>query len=463
MEATSVGNEAQAILTTEEEIHCHKARIFNLLTKAPVIRSWKNSTCDGAVYVGQSLLPVSYADRYFQMSREDISYVTFSIVTASKETGVEADGQEINRSQCQISPAQREASEFLIVTFSDDHDLVALLPQRLYWPVEGEESSGKEEVGLDAISAPTLFEYSFSINFLLANIEEIRRIAINPMHPTTTPFRIGLDGRIPRAGTPEAIMPQASGPQVTDSDQSVHNLEEQEERALRAFSKEFLQRSHSMRIDFLEYQPLMRDFKIVISNSETFPNGLEAVISHSAGRLIVPDINDNSYHLRYADYHFSHSVVARSRNAFFVPRRLIRDAWFVAPIPKETIPRDLSDYGQKVDNKEFLVEMDEARWVKDIWNIICNYPPEGHPTPAEQKQEIWKKAVPWPEMEAQLALEKLSTPQKAQKDKDQPVSGNDSGTGEVEAVEPSDVSLLADHYLGKVSLKDDEEAGEAAT
>lgn len=459
MEAASAGNEAQATLTTEEEIHCHKARIFNLLTKVPVVRAWKNSICDGAVYVGQNRLPVSYADRYFRTSSADISYVTFSIVTAFRETGFEDDGQEIKRSQCQISPAQREASEFLIVTFSNDHDMISLLPRGLYWPVKGDEDTGKEEVLPDEVSASTIFEYSFSINFLLANIEEIKRITINPMHPPTTPFQIGLDGRIPRAGTPETIMPQASGPQVTDSDQPIYTSEEQEERALRTISKQFLKWSYSMKIDFLDYQPLMRDFKIVISNSETFPGGLEAVISHSVGRLTTPDIDSDSRHLRYADYLFSHSVKTKPNYAFFVPRRLIRDAWFIAPIPDEAIPANLNDSGRKVDSKDFLFEMDDGMWIKHVWNIICKYPPEGL---WKQKQEIWKKALPWPEIEAQLALEKATTPQKARKDNEQPFPRKDSGTDEVKAVESSDVSLLADHYL-KQSLNADEETGEAAT
>ena len=462
MEVTSTETEAHA-LTLEEEIHCHKARIFSVLTKAPVVRAWKDAICDGAVYLGRGSFPKSYADRYFQTSSEDISYVTFSIVTAFREAAFDAEGREFERSQCHISPAQREASEFLIVTFSDNHDRIALLPHRLYWPVGGDESTEKDESLAGEISASTLSAYSFSITLLLANIDEVKRSALNPMHPTTTPFQIGLDGRIPRADTPEAIMPQASAPQITEFDQSIHASEKEEEAALRTFHNMFLKWSKRMTIDFLDYQPLLRGFKIVISSGEIYPNGLEAVISHSAGRLNTPENNDTSHDLRYADYLLSHSITTNPNYAFFVPRRLLPEAWFTAPRPHGSKPQELCDSGRKVSNKKFIFEMDKAgRWVKDVWSIISKYPPGEHPTPAEKKQEIWKKAFPWPEIEAQVALEKESTPQKARRDKEQPTSGNDSGTGDDGAVESSDVSLLAAHYLEQASL-DDKEAGDDAT
>lgn len=73
MEATSTETEARGFLTTVEEIHCHKARIFSLLATRPVIRAWKDAICDGTVYLGQVHLPKSYADRYFGVSVKDIS------------------------------------------------------------------------------------------------------------------------------------------------------------------------------------------------------------------------------------------------------------------------------------------------------------------------------------------------------------------------------------------------------
>lgn len=451
MEATTAGSEAHSTLTTQEEIQCHKARIFSVLTKAPVVRAWKNATCDGAVYLGKGSFPMSYADRYFQMSRGDISYVTFSIVTVFKETELDAEGQEIERSQCYISPAQGEASEFLIVTFSEDHDRVALLPRRLYWPVEADESTGNDEALPDEISASTLSAYSYSINMLLANIDEIRRMAINPMQPTTTPFQIGLDGIIPRAGLPKAIMPQAS---------EQRSRESRKEKALRTIHKKMPIWIPSMKVDFLDHQPLLRDFKIVVCSCERFPNGLEAVISHSVGRLDTPENKDDSHHLRYADYLFTHGITTNPDCGYFVPRRLVREEWFIATNPHEFMPAELHD---NVDNKEFIFEMDDAgKWFREFWRIISKYPPDEHPTRAEQKQEIWKRAFPWPEMEAQVARQRASTPQKARADDEQPPSKHDSGTGSDSAVKSSDVSLLAAHYLEKASLNDNK-AGEDAT
>ncbi|KAF6237751.1 hypothetical protein HO173_003952 [Letharia columbiana] len=461
METSSAETEAHATLTLEEEIHCHKARIFSLLTDAPVVRAWKNAICDGAVYLGQGFFPKSYADRYFQTSREDISYVTFSIVTAFKEDGMDAEGEKIERSQCHISPAQREASDFLIVTFSNDHDLIALLPHRLYWRVEGGESTGKDEYFPDEIPAATLFAYSFSTKLLLAHIDEVKRSANRPMHPTTTPFQIGLDGRIPRADTPVAIMPGVSGTQLTESDRSIQASEKEEEKALRIIHEKFPMWRSSMNIDFLDYQPLLRDFRIVISRCSEFPNGLEAVISHSI--VGKPKNGDNRHHLRYADYFLTHSITLDPNYAFFIPRRLIPEVWFTSPRPHESMPRELSDSGRLISNKKFILEMDYAgRWAKDVWGIISKYPPGEHPTPAKEKEEKLKKAFPWPEREAQFTFEKDSTPNKARRDREHLFSQHDTGPGEDGAVQPSDVSLLAEHYFEKASL-DQKEAEDDAT
>lgn len=450
MELPITASEAYATLTTDEEIHCHKARIFSVLTKAPtVVRAWKNTTCDGAVYLGRRSLPASYADRYFAISHEDISFVTFSIVTAFQEMALDDEGRSIERSQCHISTAQREASEFLIVTFSNDHDLIALLPRRLYYPEETSFSTSNDGALPDEIPASTLSEYSYSINFLLAYIDEIRRITARPMLPTTCPFQISLDGRIPRAGCPTAIMPQ--------------ELEEQsgemrKEIALRTIHK-MLPECHPMEIDFLDYQPLLRDFKIVISSCHIFPDGLEAVISHSVGRSDTSEKADDSHHLRYADYLLTHGITAGDY-AFFVPRRLIPEDWFVDPHPGQSMPAELHD---SVSVKDFIFEMDDTGiWAKDIWRIISNYPPGEHPTPAEQKQEIWKKAFPWPEIEAQVALQEASTPEKARIYNEQRSLEHASGSGGDGVVKPSDVSLLVAHYKEKLSLDEDQPENDAA-
>ena len=68
---------------------CHKARIFSLLTKLPVVRAWKSAICDGALYLSSSRLSMSYADRYFRADREKSLYVTFSIVTMYKQAGID--------------------------------------------------------------------------------------------------------------------------------------------------------------------------------------------------------------------------------------------------------------------------------------------------------------------------------------------------------------------------------------
>ncbi|KAL9136286.1 MAG: hypothetical protein Q9175_002517 [Cornicularia normoerica] len=467
MEATSAETEAHATLTREEEIHCHKARIFSLLANRPVVRAWKHAICDGAVYCGKRSFLMSYADRYFRASSEDISYVTFSIVTAFEEAvGIDSEEQEIVRSQCHISPAQREASEFLIVTFSYDHDSIALLPRRVYWPVEGDEGTGHDEALPDVIPASTISEYSFSITLLLANIDEVKRITTTPMHPTTTPSQIGLDGLIPRAGTPEAIMPQPSGTRMTESDQSMHASEKREEIALRIMHKQFPKHIEFMNIDFLDYQPLLRDFKIVISSCDEFPNGLEAVISHSVGHLNTAGDNDKSDHLEHADYSLTHSVTKNPNYFFFVPRRLMSEACSTAPRPHESKPAKLLDSGRRVSNQNFIFEMDDAgKWAKDVWKIIVKYPPDGHPTSAEKKREIWKKAFPWPELKAQIPLPNDSTPQKAwwaRRDKKHLFSKHDFGPGDDGAVKPSDVSLNAAHYFEKASL-DHNHAGNDGT
>ncbi len=452
MEETSAEPEAHhGTLTHEEQIHCHKARIFSVLNKAPVVRGWIDAICDGAVYLGKDPLPISYADRYFQINSTDISYVTFSIVTAFKDTTeLDDDGKAIELSQCYISLAQREASEFLIVTFSDDHNTVAILPHRLYWPVKGEESNGQQEVdpGLE-ISASSLSKYSISITLLIANIDEIKRITVNPMHPTTTPFQIGLDGKIPRAGVPMAIVPDRSEPQTEQS---------LTEGALRSIHRKFAIQSASMRVDFLEYQPLLRDFKIVFTGCEEFPNGLEAVISHNFGSSDESGDDSNSHHLRYADYILTHGFIPQSSPAFvfFVPRKLIPEYWFTAPRPRQHMPRQLYDSGMEMTNKNFLFEEDDAgAWIQKIQDIISKYPPGEHPTRAEKKREIWKKAFPWPELEAQIASQKDSTPLEALGDCEQPSSEHGSRAGDEGAVKSSDISLLADHYLAKASLDED--------
>ena len=446
MEETSTRSEVHGTLSTAEEIYCHKARIFSLLAKAPVVRAWKDAVCDGAVYLGKASLPESYADRYFQAFKYvDIRFVTFSIVTAFKETGLDAQGQVIERSQCHISVAQREASEFLIVTFSNDHDTIAVLPRRAYWSIEGNGGTGNDDALPDEIPASTLSDYSYSIRFLLAYIEDIKRMTVNPMDPTTTPFQISLDGRIPRAEYPSAIRPRHSAQQ---------DKECQKEGALSAIHSQFLKMMLPMEIDFLHYQPLLRDFRIIIPSCEKFPDGLEAVIHHDFGRLDTPESENDSYHLRYADYLLTHGIVLDPDYAYFIPRRLIPEDWFEAPNPGEAMPTELLD---NVEVKDFVFAMDEeGTWVKNMWEIICEYPPGEHPTPAEEKQEIWRKAFPWPEIGAQVAPQKASMPQKSQGVEKELPSKHDSGTGDDRAVKPSDVSLLAAHYLEKASLGDTE-------
>ena len=444
MEETSTGSEAHGTLSTAEEIHCHKARIFSLLAKAPVVRAWKDAVCDGAVYLGKASLPESYADRYFQAFEYlDIRFVTFSIVTVFKETGLDAQGQVIEGSQCHIPVAQREASEFLIVTFSNDHDTIAVLPRSAYWPIEGNGGTSNDDALPDEISASTLSDYSYSTRFLLAYIEDIKRMTVNPMNPTTTPFQISLDGRIPRADYPSAIRPRQLAGQRKES---------QKEGALRAIHSQFSKMMLPMEIDFLHYQPLLRDFRIIVRSCERFPDGLEAVINHNFGRLDVPESDNDSYHLRYADYLLTHGIILDPDYAYFVPRRLIPEDWFEAPNPGEAMPKELLD---NIDIKGFVFEMDkEGTWVWNMWEIICKYPPGEHPTPVEEKQEIWKKAFPWPEIGSQVTPQKASVPQKSQEGEKELPSKHDSGTGDSRAVKPSDVSLLAAHYLEKASLGD---------
>ena len=469
MEATSAEAEAYASLTREEEIHCHKARIFNLLKNRPVVRAWKDAICDGALYLGNGPFGRSYADRYFETSIEDISYVTFSIVTAFDEIVCDSEGQEIKRSQCHVSPAQREASEFLIVTYSNDHNLVALLPHRIYWLNKGLESStGLEYSVPDLIPASITAEYSFSITLLLANIDEVKRITKFPMHPTTTTSQIGLDGLIPTAGIPHAIMPRASRTQMVESDESdssVHGDEDKEEEALRIMHKQIPKWVPVMKIDFLDYQPLLRDFKFVISSCSKFPDGLEAVISHYVG-LSTPSKNSgNSSYLRYADYHFSHGVMDPDV-AMFVPRRLVSESYFEESHGSKPVPMELNDCGRPIDKKNFMFDMDSAgRWAKEVWRIIREYPPDDNPTPAENKRAIWKKAFPWPESKSQVPLPvgwKVFQGGRMQGDKPEGFSKHDSGTGDDGAVKPSDASLLLDHYVER-ALLDQNLAGEDDT
>ena len=453
MEATSTGSEPHRTITTAEEIDCHKARIFSLLAKAPVVRAWKDAVCDGAVYLDNDSLPESYADRYFHAFKDqDIRFVTFSIVTAFKETGLDAEGQEIERSQCHISVAQREASEFLIVTFSNDHDTIALLPRTAYRPIEGCGVTGNDDALPNEVSASTLSDHSYSIKNLLAYIEDIKRVTVNPMHPTTTPFQISLKGGIPRADYPKAIGPQP--PQ--------HFREYLKESSLRTIRLQFAKMKVPMEIDFLHYQPLLRDFRIIIPRglTSTFPDGLEAVISHTVCSLDTPGDEVGSYHLRYADYLLTHGLTLDLDRAFFVPRRLILEDWFLAPRPEVAMPTELLD---DVDTEQFMFVMDKkGKWVRNVWRIICEHPPGEHPTPAEELQENWRKAFPWPEIGAQVTPQKASTPQKSRGDEKELPSKHDSGTGDDRAVKPSDVSLLAAHYLKKASQGDIEAGKDTA-
>lgn len=466
MKATNAETEAHGTLTPEEEIHCHKARIFSVLAQLPVVQAWKDAICDGAVYLGKGSFPTSYADRYFQTSRKDIFYVTFSIVTAFKEIEFDAEGQEIERSQCHISPGQREASEFLIVTFSNKPDIIALLPHRVYWEVEGEENAGKEKALLDEIPAAILDAYSLSISLLPAHIQEIKRSPIVPMHGSTTPFQIGFDGRVPKAGTPEAIMPQESGQQMAESDQSMLVSPQQEEAALRIIHDRIPKFKPAMSVDFLNYQPKLRDFRILVPAGGKIATGFEAVINHKVGAFTFPKIgssleqrNEFASHMAYADYLFIHTLEAKKNLAMFVPRKFVAMDWSTST---SEISQVLYDLNHRQNYKRFGFEMDKGgRWVHDVWNIMNDHPPV-FPTPAEKKQEIWKKALPWPEIEAKLALLKDLTPQKARRDKGQAISLNDSGTGDGGAVNRSDVSVLATHYLEKAS-SDHKGAGDDAT
>ena len=432
MEETSTASEAHGTLSTFEEVHCHKARIFSLLAKAPVVRAWKNALCDGAVYLGKASLPESYADRYFQVFKnQDIRFVTFSIVTAFKETGLDAKGEMIEGSQCHVSLAQREASEFLIVTFFNDYDTIAVLPRNAYWPIEGNENTGNDNALLDEVPGSTLSEHSYSISLLLAYIEDIKRITVNPMHPTTTPFQISLNGRIPRADYPKAIGPEG-------------RKESLKESALRTIHSQFAKMTHPIKIDFLPYQPLLRDFRIIIPSCIRFADGLEAIINYTYGPLDSAPDEDNSYHVTYADYLLTHGITRDPDCAYFVPCRLIPEDWFLTGNPEVDMPKELLDDQQ---TKDYVFDMDdEGMWVQDIWDIICRYPPVEHPTPAEQKQEIWKKAFPWPEIGAQATPKKALTPQKSQEAEKGLRSKHDSGVGDDRAVKPSDVSLLAAHY-----------------
>ena len=463
MKAIDPEIEAQGTLTLQEEIHCHKARIFSVLANLPVVQAWKDAICDGAVYLGKGPFPMSYADRYFQTSRKDISYVTFSIVTAFKEIGFDPDGQELERSQCHISLAQREASEFLIVTFSNNRDTIALLPHRVYWEVDGKENTRDGKADSDEISAETLDAYSLSISLLPAHIEEIKRSPIVPMHGSTTPFQIGFDGRVPKAGTPEAIMPQETGQQLIESDTSILASQQQEEAALRIVHDRIPKFVPAMSVDFLHCQPLLRDFRILVpKHSSKFPKGLEAVINHKVGAFTFPKIgsnwehrNDFASHMVYADYFFTHTLEAETNLAMFVPRHFVAIDWSTKTSEHSQL---LYDLNHKQNYERFGFEMDKAgRWASDIWDIICKYPPVV-PTPAEKKQEIWKKALPWPEIEARVALQKEFSREKARRDKAQAIaSRTESGK-----VSPSDVSVLATHYLEKASSHHNE-AGDDAT
>ena len=411
METSIAESGADSTLTTEEKIQCHKARIFGILTKAPVVRAWKDAICDGAVYCGNCPLPSSYADRYFQVSREDISYVTFSIVTVFRKAGIPRDEGD-------LLPAQCETSEFLIITFYDDDSKVVVLPHGLYWP--GDSAKGKDLV--INTSDEEMDSRCIAIESLLAHIEVIRSMTVNPMQPTTALIEFALEGRVPKAGTPEAIMSDSM----------------EEEGALRAIHKIFHEESPHMEVDFLDYQPLLRDFKLVIFPCDVFRQGLEPVISYIT-RVSDPSTQTihNSEDLRNADYILTqHQKLANY--VFFVPRRLIPEDWFVDPRSHEAMPPVYYDSGRELRSKEFILDMGHPRnFANRVWDIICKYPPSPgpDPTPAQEKQEIWKTALPWP--------------------KEEPVSPNDSRTGDDGAVKPSDTSLLVTHYSKKLSLDDE--------
>lgn len=441
-------------LTLEEEAHCHKARIFSLLTNAPVIRAWKHAICDGAVYLGDRRLPPSYADRYFQTSKEDIYYLTFSIITLYNDAG-------IYRSQGHLSPAQKEASELLIVTYLDDHNTVALLPHRLYWPPVENMRIGQDQGFITEISVMSMEKYCFHIDNLLAQIQDLRKMARSPMIDTTTPFQIALEGRIPLAGTPEAIMPQASGPQMSNADQ-------REEGGLRGLHEIFREFSENMKVDFLMYQPLLRDFKIVISPCDEFPQGMEVVIGHiSRGSNPLKHTIHSSDDLKDADYILRQALPTAQFLYYFIPRRLFSEDWFQDPHPEDPMP-NLYDSGLRVSNRGFffinaaLADEFPGR----VWDIIRRYPPsrgpnptlldKGQLTPAEKKQEFWKKVVPW----LRTATEADAKPQPYAGEMH--VSRNDSGTGDDGAVKPSDISLLADHYEKKLSVDDEKGEDDAA-
>ena len=396
---------------------------------------------------------MSYADRYFRIPNTDISYVTFSIVTAFNVKELNDVGQEIERHRWNMSLGQCKASEFVIVTFPSELDRIALLPRRVYRPVEEDEGTDiRDTILLPEGTGHSIWEeYSFSITLLIAAIDEVRRITANPMHPTTTPFQIGLDGIIPKADFPKDIMPLGS--------ERINELHA--ERKMRTIHKQFPRWYPKMAVEFLDYQPLMRDFKFVISPCGNFPNGLEAVISYGYGHSKFPD-DKHKDHLRCADYVLTHGImlspqVLCSDRAFFIPRRLIPEEWFTTRHPNEYMPKKLFDSGRRVSDREFVFNMDGAgRWSHEIWKIMSKYPPDESPTPAEKRQEMWKKAFPWPEVKAQVGLAEVPTPQKVHKENEQPALKRDSGTGGKDTEKPSDVSLLATHYMAQASLDGDE-------
>lgn len=300
------------------------------------------------------------------------------------------------------------------------------------------------------MSDSMLSEYSFPIAILKAQMHEVRRITANPMCPTSTPFQLAFDGIVPNADFPVAIKP----PESKDGFQELY-----EESMLRTIHRKFSVQSRFLTVDFLNYQSLLRDFKIIISAGKQFPDGLEAVIGYGYGDFSKShNVKNGRRHLIYTDYLLMQGVRVYPEQAF-IPRRLIHEDWFDEPRRPESDSIKLRDpdSGRSIRYQQFLFHIDDAgQWVQQISRIIHKYPPVEHPTPAEAKQELWKKAFAWPEdvakAQAQATPEKSSAPREARWDDDLR-SQYDSGTGGDGTMEHDDVSLIATHYEKRASWK----------
>ena len=344
-------------------------------------------------------------------------------------------------SQGHPSEAQLEASEFLIVTYFDDLDRVALLPRKLYWPLAKDESC--EDILILDISAMSMNDYCFHIDCLLANIQVLGGMSRHPADPTTVPFQVALDGHIPEASTPKTIMPQASEP---------------EEEGLRAIHRRFLQFSDNMKVDFLDYQPLLRDFKFVVSPCDEFPDGLEPVISHILRdsdplRQTIHSSDDPQEDRivrdsdALSDYLLRQRPRESHRSYYFVPRRILPQDWFPNPHAEKELPKDLYDSGRRIKPKEFFLDTDPAdEFVERVWELIRKYPPSP-PTPAQEKQKIWKREVPW--------LETAAEAERKRKEAPKPEENRVPGTGDDSAEKPSDSSMLLSHYTKNLGLEDE--------